>query len=152
MSYYGVFFFFFLCIPSYISGFDRFWWDFCVCDRFKKKKKSNHRRGHSSRISDQKGVSQAWYIEEIRHSGWEPLIWSSWMVHAGCVFLAGIHLSRTWMSGSFGSVQWNACVHRLDVSLYSHLKEFLRNGVCTCLGQECQDLLSPCDGMHMCTD
>ena len=22
----------------------------------------------------------------------------------------------------------------------------------TCLGQECQDLLSPCDGMHVCTD
>ena len=22
----------------------------------------------------------------------------------------------------------------------------------TCLGHECQDLLSPCDGMHLCTD
>ena len=22
----------------------------------------------------------------------------------------------------------------------------------TCLGHECQDLLSPCDGMHVCTD
>ena len=28
------------------------------------------------------------------------------------------------MSGSFESVRWNACVHRLDLSLYSHLKEF----------------------------
>ena len=28
------------------------------------------------------------------------------------------------MSGSFESVQWNACVHRLDLSLYSHPKEF----------------------------
>ena len=28
------------------------------------------------------------------------------------------------MSGPFESVQWNACVHRLDLSLYSHLKVF----------------------------
>ena len=28
------------------------------------------------------------------------------------------------MSGSFESVQWNACVHRLDLNLYSHPKEF----------------------------
>ena len=38
---------------------------------------------------------------------------SSWMVNVGCVFVAGIHLSRTWMSGSFESMRWNACVHRL---------------------------------------
>ena len=24
--------------------------------------------------------------------------------------------------------------------------------VFTCLGHECQDLLSPCDGIHVCTD
>ena len=53
------------------------------------------------------------------------------MVHAGCVFVAGIHPSRTWMSGSFESVQWNACVHRLDLGLYSHPKEFLWNEVRT---------------------
>ena len=28
------------------------------------------------------------------------------------------------MSGSFESVRWNACVHKLDLGLYSHLKEF----------------------------
>ena len=33
------------------------------------------------------------------------------------------------MSGSFESMRWNACVHRLDLGLYSHLKEFLGNGV-----------------------
>ena len=33
------------------------------------------------------------------------------------------------MSGSFESVQWNACVHRLDLGLYSHPKEFGGNGV-----------------------
>ena len=50
------------------------------------------------------------------------------------VFVAGIHPSRTWMSGSFESVRWNACVHRLpDLSLYSHPKEFLGNGVRTML-------------------
>ena len=53
------------------------------------------------------------------------------MVRAGCVFVAGIHPSRTWMSGSFESVRWNACVHRLDLGLYSHPKEFWGNGVWT---------------------
>ena len=28
------------------------------------------------------------------------------------------------MSGSFESVRWNACVHRLDLGLYSHPKGF----------------------------
>ena len=53
------------------------------------------------------------------------------MVRAGCVFVAGIHPSRTWTSGSFESVRWNACVHSLDLGLYSHPKEFLGNGVWT---------------------
>ena len=53
------------------------------------------------------------------------------MVRAGCVFVAGIHPSRTWTSGSFESVRWNACVHRLDLGLYSHPKEFWGNGVWT---------------------
>ena len=53
------------------------------------------------------------------------------MVRAGCVFVAGIHPSRTWTSGSFESVRWNACVHRLDLGLYSHPKEFGGNGVWT---------------------
>ena len=53
------------------------------------------------------------------------------MVHAGCVFVAGIRLSRTSMSGSFESVRWNACVHRLGLGLYSHPKEFWGNGVRT---------------------
>ena len=35
------------------------------------------------------------------------------------------------MSGSFESVRWNACVHRLDLGLYSHPKEILGNGVRT---------------------
>ena len=47
------------------------------------------------------------------------------MVRAGCVFVAGIHPSGTWTSGSFESVRWNACMHRLDLGLYSHPKEFL---------------------------
>ena len=33
------------------------------------------------------------------------------------------------MSGSFESVRCNPCVHRLDLGLFSHLKEFLGNGV-----------------------
>ena len=51
------------------------------------------------------------------------------MVHAGCVFVAGIHLSRTWMSGCFESVRWNACVHGLDLASHSHPNESLGNGV-----------------------
>ena len=43
-------------------------------------------------------------------------------------FVAGVHPSRTWMSGSFESVWWNACVHRLDLGLYSHPEEFWGNG------------------------
>ena len=45
------------------------------------------------------------------------------MVHDGCVFVASIHPSRTWMSGSFESVRWNACMHRVDLGLYSQPKE-----------------------------
>ena len=52
------------------------------------------------------------------------------MVPAGCVFVAGIHPSRTW-SGSAESVGWNEYVHRLDLGLYSHPKEFWGNGVRT---------------------
>ena len=33
------------------------------------------------------------------------------------------------MSGSFESVRWNACVHRLDLDLYSYPKEFWGIGV-----------------------
>ena len=35
------------------------------------------------------------------------------------------------MSGSFESTRWNAFVHRLDLGLYSHPKEFWENGVRT---------------------
>ena len=35
------------------------------------------------------------------------------------------------MSGSFESVRWNACVHRLDLGFYSHPKKFWGNGVRT---------------------
>ena len=44
------------------------------------------------------------------------------MVHAGCVFVASIHPSRAWMTGSFESVRWDECAHRLDLGLYSHLR------------------------------
>ena len=35
------------------------------------------------------------------------------------------------MPGSFESVRWNPCVHRLDPGLFSHPKEFGGNGVRT---------------------
>ena len=37
------------------------------------------------------------------------------------------------MSGSFESVQWKECVHRLHLGLYSHQKKVLGNGVRTCV-------------------
>ena len=46
-------------------------------------------------------------------------------------FFAGIHPSRTYTSGSFQSVRWNARMHRLDLGLYSHPKEFWESGVRT---------------------
>ena len=49
----------------------------------------------------------------------------------GVFFVAGIHPSRTWTSGSFESVRWNACVHRLDLGFFSHPKVFWGNGVWT---------------------
>ena len=52
-----------------------------------------------------------------------------------CFFVAGIHPSRTWTSGSFESVWWNACLHRLDLGLYSHRKEFW--------GMEFESMLTP---------
>ena len=58
---------------------------------------------------------------EHTHASWFlPL----WMVHAGFVFVSSIQLSRTQMSGSFGSVKWNVYVHRPDLGLCSHPKEF----------------------------
>ena len=53
----------------------------------------------------------------------------------GLFFVAGIHPSRTWTSGSFESVRWNACMHRLDLRLYSHPKEFW--------GMESEPMLTP---------
>ena len=35
------------------------------------------------------------------------------------------------MSGSFETVRWNACVHRIYLGLYSHPKAFGGNGVRT---------------------
>ena len=62
-------------------------------------------------------------------------ILSSWMVHAGCIFVAGIHLSRIGMSGSSESMPGNTCVHRLDLGLCSHAKKFL--------GTESEPMLTP---------
>ena len=97
MSVYVTFF----CVPSYISGIHHFWWwvgggwGGYFC--ICDHFWSNHRGSH---------------------------ILSSWMVLAGYVFVAGIHQSPTWMSGSFETVQWNAGVHRQDLGLSSHSRVF----------------------------
>ena len=89
----SLFFSFFLHSPAISLGFTILSEIFCVCDRF---------------------------CNPTIDSDWGSHIPSSWVVHAGCVFVVSIHLSRKWMSGSFESVRWNTCVHRLDLRLYSH--------------------------------
>ena len=54
-----------------------------------------------------------------------------WYMLGVFFFGASIHPSMKSISGSFESMRWNACVHGLDVGLYSHLKEFLGNRVRT---------------------
>ena len=79
------------------------------------------------------------YVSGVHHFGWNFCVcdcfWfnhrsshilSLWLVHAGCVFVASFHPSRIWLSGSFESVRWNVLVHRLDLDLCSHPKEFFR--------------------------
>ena len=66
---------------------------------------------------------------------WDSHTLSLWKVHAAYVFVASIHPSRTWMSGSVEPMWWNACVRRLDVSLYTHPKELY--------GLESQPMLTP---------
>ena len=58
------------------------------------------------------------------------------MVQAGCVFVAAIHSSRSWTSGSFESLWWNICVHRQDLGIHSHPKELWANGVRTHLNSK----------------
>ena len=76
----------FFCVPQLYLWGSPFWVRFCVCDCF-----CNPTTEVPSHIP------------------------SSWMMHVGCVFVASIHLSRTWISGSFESVRQKSCVHRLDL-------------------------------------
>ena len=69
---------------------------------------------------------------------WGRHVLSPWMVHAGFVFFASIHPSRTWMSGSFESVWWNACGLRLDLGLYCHPKRWGGGG-----GVKSEPMLTP---------
>ena len=89
--------FFFVCIPSYICGVHQFGWDLLCMGSF---------------------INPTMEVVTFRLCGWCML---------DLFFVACIHPSRTWMSGSFESVWWNASVHRLDLGLYSHPKEFKGN-------------------------
>ena len=96
------FFFFFLRTPAISLGFTIFGWDFCVCDRF---------------------FNPTIKVVTFHLHGWCML--------GVFLLLAFTHLGHG-TSGSFESMRWNACVHRLDLGLYSHPKEvFLGNGVWT---------------------
>ena len=53
------------------------------------------------------------------------------MVYAGCVFVALFTYLGHDCPDLLESVWWNACVHILDLGLYSHPKEILGNGVRT---------------------
>ena len=95
------FFFFFLCVPQLDLWGSPFWVRFLCLWLFFFS--PNHWSSH------------------FRLRGWCML----------GVLVAGTHPPRTWTSGSFESVRWNACVHRLDLGLYSHPKEFRGIGVRT---------------------
>ena len=93
-------FVFFFCIPSYISGVHHFWWVLCMWP--------------------------FWVLQSIQVGSY---ILSSWKVHAGCVFVAGIHPSRTRMSGSFEFVRWECvCAQTSPVLILSSERVFW-NGV-----------------------
>ena len=92
----------------------------------------------SSAITSSSSSASPSYISGVHHIGVRFLcMWPffnptirvvtfrlrGWCV-LGVFFVSGIHPSRTWTSGSFESVRWNACVHRLDLGFYSCPKEF----------------------------
>ena len=92
--------FFFLCIPQLYLWGSPFWgWDFCVCGRF-----FNPTIAVVTFHLNGRCMLGVFLLPEFTYLG---------------------HL----MSGSYDSMQWNACVHRLDLSLYSHPKEFWGNGL-----------------------
>ena len=67
------------------------------------------------------------------------------MVRAGCVFVAGISPSRTWMSGgSFGSLQWKAYAQTRPRFILS--SELLGNGVRTHVNPEGKSPLPMAEG------
>ena len=53
-----------------------------------------------------------------------------WCVPGGCVFVAGIHQSRTWTSGSFESARWKCmCAQTRPRFILSSERVFWGNGV-----------------------
>ena len=52
-----------------------------------------------------------------------------WCMLGMLLLPAFTRLGHVWKSGSLESVRWNVCVHRHDLSLYSHRKDFWGNGV-----------------------
>ena len=81
------FFFFFLCVPSFISGVHQ------------SSSSSSTFPARSLGVTVLGEIFAYVTVFESNHKG--SHIRSSWMMHAGCVFLAGIHPRRTSMSGSF---------------------------------------------------
>ena len=100
-SYHQQFFFFFFCIPQLYLWGSPFWVNFVCMWPL---------------------FNPTIEVVTFRLCGWCML---------GVYFVNCIHPSMTWTSGSFGSVRWNACVHRLDLGLYSHPKQLWGNGVRT---------------------
>ena len=86
---------FVFCVPQLYLWSSPFWRDFCVCDFF---------------------------FFFFLSSHWGSHILFSWMMHAGCVFVVGIHASSTRMSGSLESVRRNACV-RDQTPVYTLIRE-----------------------------
>ena len=95
------FFFFFFAFPSYISGVHHFWVRYLRMWPF---------------------FNPTIKVVTFRLRGWCVL---------GVFLLPAFTRLGHECQDLFESVRWNACVHRLDLGLYSHPKEFWGNGVWT---------------------
>ena len=122
-----------------------------VCKTFSAQSWPTSTHPHTKRMTVFISTNKLWYRLLLLHSQlylWGSLFWvrflRMWLFFnptrrqshyvfvdsvPGCLFVADIHPSRTWMSEIFESMWWNICVHRLDLGLYSHPKQFQQTGV-----------------------
>ena len=93
-------YFFFFCVPTYISGVHHFWWAFCIYDS-----------------------TVFFFLNPIKKVVTFHLC--GWFMLGVFLLPAFTHLGREYQDLLSSC---NACVHRLNFGLYSRPKEFSENG------------------------